>query len=180
MAKTKGTDIVGLRKIIQAKGVDFEREFIKDLPEYLSKMYQSALHNTWSPVEKQTELYLLAASMLFPDDPDSMLKLGKAMAEKSFSTVYKVFLRIPTKQYIMARTAQVWSTYYDHGRACTENFTPTSVDFVVRDFPDLPDKLRELICGHLVVILEMTGSRNIRVQRADIPTKEWRWLLTWD
>lgn len=179
MTKTKGTDIVSLRKVFQEQGAEREKAFVVSLPSDLQLLYQTALHNTWTLVEKQTELYQRAAEFLYPGSPDIMRKLGKAMAGKSFSTVYRLFLRIPTLAFVIARTAQIWGTYYDRGRASVEDFQPLSgARFVVRDVPDLPRALREVVCGHLEVILELTGCLDIRIDLEEEPG-QWIWRLRW-
>ncbi len=179
MPNTKGTDVVALRKIFRERGGDVEKSFLDRLPEELQRMYKEIVHTTWSPVEKQAELYAHAAEALFPGNPDGLRLLGQEMARRSYSGVYRIFLRLPTVDFIINRVAQVWGTYYDQGEACIEDFQGQGGVFVVRNFPELPRKMREVICGHLTVILEATGAHQISVTLQDQDPKAWRWRISW-
>ncbi len=180
MPNTKGTDVLALRKMLQERGPQAEQEFLQRLNPELQNLYRSIMATTWSPVEQQTALYEAAAEVLFPGEAEPLRQLGRALAKRSFTGIYRIFLRLPTMQFIMNRTAEVWLTYYNAGEAVVENFVDRHGDFVVRRFPELPRKMREVICGHLSVILELTGAKNVRVTIVDRDPQAWRWQLTWD
>lgn len=180
MANTKGTDIIALRKIFQERGAAVEQAFTAKLTAEQLDLYKNALHISWTPVDKQTALYQIAAESLFPGESACMQKLGKAMAAQSFGGIYKVFLRLPTIEFIVKRTAQVWLTYYDTGDASVADFVGKSGALVVKGFSDLPRKLREVVCGHLEHLLEATGAKNVRVTLNDKDPGAWRWELKWE
>jgi hypothetical protein len=177
MPKTKGTDVMALRKLLQERGPEFEQAFVAALTPELAELYRTILHFTWTPVEKQTELYAAAAAALYPGHPEPMRELGRAMALQTFSGIYKIFLRLPTMSFIMSRTAQMWQTYYDAGEASVENFTGKTGTLLVRKFPELPRKMREVVCGHLQVLIEATGAKHVRVQLLDSDPNAWRWEI---
>jgi hypothetical protein len=177
MPKTKGTDVMALRKLLQARGPEFEQTFKAALTPELAELYRTILHFTWTPVEAQTALYAAAAAALFPGHPEPMRELGRAMARLTFSGIYKVFLRLPTLAFVMSRTAQMWRTYYDAGEASVEDFTGRSGSLVVRRFPELPRQMREVVCGHLQVLVEATGAKQVRVLLHDQDPEAWRWEI---
>jgi hypothetical protein len=179
MANTKGTDVVGLRKIFAEAGQQAEQKLLDRLTPEQRHIYENAVSTTLSPVGLQTELYERAAETLFPEDPNRMVRLGKIMANRSYSTVYKLFFRIPTVEFLISRVATVWRSYYDSGEAEIRNFTGRSGSLVVRHFPSLPRKLREVIAGHLTVILELTGAKSTHVLVCDDDPEAWEWKLTW-
>lgn len=178
MSKTKGTDVAALRRLIQEKGPGSEAAFVASLTPELAGLYRDILPFTWTPVEKQTELYAAAAAALFPGHPEPMRELGRAMAQQTFSGIYKIFLRIPSMSFILSRVAQMWQTYYDTGEACVEDFTGKSGALVVRNFPDLPRRMREVVCGHLQVLVEATGAKHVRVVLNDRDPNAWRWEVS--
>jgi uncharacterized protein (TIGR02265 family) len=179
MPNTKGTDVIALRKILQERGPEFERGFQQSLNPELRELYINIMATSWTPVEKQTALYAAAAQALYPGDPEPLRQLGRAMAQRSFTGIYKIFLRLPTIQFIMSRTAEVWRTYYDAGEAAVENMANHQGEFVVRKFPELPRQMREVICGHLSVILELTGAKQSAVTLVDKDPNAWRWQIAW-
>lgn len=179
MANTKGTDVVGLRKIISEAGAEAEQKLLKTLTPDQRHLYENAVSTTLSPVGLQTALYERAAEVLFPNDSNRMFRLGKMMANRSFSTVYKLFFRIPTVEFLVGRVATMWRSYYDAGEAEIVNFMGKSGSLVVRHFPSLPRKLREVVAGHLTVVLELTGAKNARVEVCDGDPDAWEWKMSW-
>ncbi|MBN1595448.1 hypothetical protein JW933_05935 [candidate division FCPU426 bacterium] len=180
MPKTKGTDIAALRKILKKAGSEKEQQFLERLAPELADLYQRSIHTTWNDIHMQTALYEAAALMLFPGEPEYMMELGKEMARHSYSTVYKIFLRIPTVEFIMERAAIVWRSYHDQGQAEVTEIHPGSGTFVVHGYPELPRKMREVIGGHIYVLLEMTGARGIIVKTLDTNPRCWEWKMQWN
>ncbi len=138
MANTKGTDVVALRKIFRERGEDEEKIFLVALDAELTEFYLNIIHTTMTPVGKQTALYVKAAETLFPGDAGKMHKLGRAMADKSYSSVYKFFLKIPSVQIVVGMAAKVWGTYFDTGKALTEKAGDREIFFIVKNYPDCP------------------------------------------
>jgi hypothetical protein len=179
MPNTKGTDVVSLRKIFQGRGQTAEGEFLAQLSPELKKYYQTVMHATWSSVEQQTELYEIAARVLFPNTQDALVQLGRAVAGITFNSVYRFFLKIPTVGFVVSHAPSIWHKYYDTGEAVIENLTKTSCDLIVKDFPSLPRSMRELTCGHLAVILEIIGVEDIQITLHDENPQAWRWHTRW-
>ncbi|MEW6516117.1 MAG: DUF2378 family protein [candidate division FCPU426 bacterium] len=180
MGSIKGTDIVALRKLFAEQGQAVEGAFLDGLPPELRSMYQATLYSTWSPVDQQTRLYEKAAESLFPGAPDRMQRLGRAMADKSYSGVYKFFLRIPSIPIVVSLAAKVWGTYFDTGQATAEKTGNQEILFAVKRFPDLPPAMREVISGNICSIMEYAGAKNVRVQHVPDNPQEWRWRIKWE
>jgi hypothetical protein len=182
MAKVKGTSIVNLRKIFMEQETGVEETFVLRLTPDLRKLYEITLYSSLTPVAQQSKLYVLAAEVLFPEDQDRLCLLGKAIARKSYSGVYQMFLRIPTIQFVVSQAAKVWTMHYDQGTADVEAFDARlkSGDYVVRDFPDLPREMLQTVCGHLIVLLEMAGAKNVHIRIVDLDPKAWRWKIQYE
>ncbi len=180
MAQIRGTDVSGLRTYLREKmGSQVEQELLTRLPAPLRTLYLETSPVTWNPVDAQAELYEAAASFLFPDVSEPVVEMHRVLARMSYSGVYRLFIRIPSLEYVAKRAATVWRKYYDTGDADTENFRESSLDFVVTGFPTLPVALRQATTGHLYTLLEMTGARSLGiVQPADTPEK-WVWQVRW-
>jgi hypothetical protein len=179
MPRVKGTDVASLRSLIHEKGPEAERGLLERLPAALRNVYLETSPLTWNPVEVQAELYEVAASFLFPDQPEPIVAMHKLLARMSYSGVYRVFVRIPTVDFIAKRAASVWHSYYDSGEATIENATGRSLDFVVRQFPDLPLAMREATTGHLAVLLEMTRAKTPAIVPPPHRPEAWVWHITW-
>ncbi|HVO20665.1 MAG TPA: hypothetical protein VMU15_15505 [Anaeromyxobacter sp.] len=167
-----------MRTLIRQQGLQAEQDFLNRLPVALRGIFLETSPMTWNPVELQAELYEVAASFLYPES-GSVAEMHKVLARMSYSSVYRVFVRIPTVDFIAKRAASVWRSYYDTGEAATENATGTSLDFVVRHFPGLPRALREATTGHLAALLELTRAKAPVIRPPPHNPEAWVWHVTW-
>ncbi|MCD4814427.1 hypothetical protein K8S19_12155 [bacterium] len=179
MALSKCSDVVNLRKIFSEANPELEKKFTASLSGDLEKIYNKVVSTSWAPEEEVAQIYFFAAQILYPTNPDRLILLGKAMSYKSYTGIYKVFLRIPNIQFIVKRAAGIWKTYHDKGEASVENITKNSADFVVRKFPDYPEYSREIVKGHLLILFELTGHKNAVVIFKEIDSQELRWQMQW-
>ncbi len=177
---TKGADVMSLRKILRERGAAVEKAFQDRLTPELQEVYRGIVATSWTPVEQQMAIYQAAAQTLFPGLDEPMARLGHALAQQTFTGMYRIFFRIPSISFIMQRVAMVWRSYYNLGEAMVENVQPKRVDFVVRDFPQLPYPMLEVAKGHSRCILEMTGAKMIQITLDTHDPQAWRWRLSWD
>lgn len=180
MSKTKGTDVVALREIFKAQGTAVENAFLDKLSSRHRDLYHLIVATSWSEVSDQMAIYQAAADTLFPGEANRMVRLGMLLAERSFTGIYKVFLRIPTIEFILGRAARIWNSYYDKGDATVFKVSPKCVELIVQNFPDLPRPMREVANGHYEVLLKMTGARNVRITMNEDDPNVWRWRVSWD
>jgi hypothetical protein len=180
MSKLKGTDIVILKKILQEKGADFENAFLQKLDPEIADLYQNLMHTTWAPVEKMVKLYEALADTFFPNDPLRLLKLGKYAGERSFTTVYKIFLRNHDLDSVLNRIGMIWNAYHVKGKVIAKKGIEGSVDIIVSDYPELPRNVRMIINGHFTVLLELIGLKNITIVNHDMDPNHWRWHVAWE
>ncbi len=180
MPKTKGTDIVGIKKIFKSEGEQVETVFLSKLSQDGRKVYERILATSWTDVDTVARIYEAAAETLFPGKQDALVKLGRMLSERAYSGIYSIFLLIPKPSYVFKRAANMWTAYYDRGSATVENETDRGADFVLRGFPELPKTLRETTCGHVEVLLGKTGLKNVHIKHDHSNPDAWVWQATWD
>jgi hypothetical protein len=179
MAQVKATDFDALRKLLKKLGKAKETAFVQSLSPEHAELYSKAIIFDRLPVEEHARFLTATAAFLYPGHPRQLEQLGRDLAERTYTGVYRVFLRIPTVVYLIKRAAAVWETYYDTGEATVESIQSGSADLVVSGFPDLPEALRRSTTGHVQVLLEMTGARDVRVEHDDNDPQAWRWAASW-
>ena len=130
-------------------------------------------------MEDNAVIFEKAARCLFGDGPNPEREMGKAVARITYRGIFQVFLRVPTREYVINWALHLWKAYFDHGDAGIENYREPNACFVVRNFPELPLSLREVIAGHLEVILEETGARDIQVVVPTDHPQAWVWRMSW-
>lgn len=179
MAKIKGTDIVSLRKLVREKGELTEQSLLKAFSDEEKKTYLETSPISWTPVDLQARVYQVASDSLFPGQFDSVIRLQLEIAKRSYSNFYKIFLAIPSVAFIMKRAASIWRTYYDTGKATVENLSESTFEFVVTDFPDLPEQLRDATTAHLIYLTQATGKKGVSVKQDDKDVNRWVWRVSW-
>lgn len=179
MARVKGTDVVGLRKIFADRGSQLENTFKDRLTPEQLQLYTRLLPSTWTPIDDWLGLLTIATDVLFPHDREPWVSLGKSLAEQSYGSVYRVFLRVPTVKFVISRGAAIWNTYYDTGTVRATSTGPKLIELAVDDFPELPLEFREAARGHILVLLELTGAQPIAVRPDYTNPRSWRWEIEW-
>ena len=53
--------------------------------------------------------------MFFSDEKEAGLELGRYSAEISLKGIYKIFLKISSPNFVLARASNVFNTYYNPG-----------------------------------------------------------------
>lgn len=179
MAEIKGTDIVLLRELLSERGGRVEDALLAQLSEEEKHTYLHTMPISWSDLEIQARICQIAAKVLYPEAKNSVFELHYELAKRTYTGIYRVFLAVPSLQFIVKRAASIWRTYYTSGEALVENITDSSLDFVVVNFPELPDELRESASAHLTFLAEKAGKKGIAVKRDDKNPQKWVWHVNW-
>jgi len=53
------------------------------------------------------------------------------------------------------------------------------ITLVVSDYPDLPERFRECMCGYIVGTMELVGVQEIRVHKLGDALSQWHWRISW-
>src|SRR5262245_26212488 len=88
-------------------------------PETRALVERPALPLEWLPDRHFTELIATAERLILRGDEAAFEKLGAESLKRDISTVYRVFIRIASPQYVISRAAQIWSTYARNGGTLT-------------------------------------------------------------
>lgn len=179
MSKIKGTDVVALRVLLKEKGAAAEEAFQGLLTSELKRLYLDTMAFTWNSVDLQTRLYEAAVEILFPGDPDGLCRLGREMARRSYSTIYKILLRLPSLQFVMNQAAKMWVAYFEQGVGSIIDAGEKTATFVVSGYPELPRSMRQVVRGNITAITELTGIKNVRIRHDESDPKAWKWIVQW-
>jgi hypothetical protein len=182
MAKIKGTGLESLRRLIKKRGASFEQKYLERLTVEEKKAYSALLSVSWTELPEYEEGNALveAAKMLFPNETEGLRRLGTAMAVDFVPFMYKMFLRIPTIQFIFSKCAALWTRFYDTGTMKQENMAKKSSDLIVYDFPQMPLYLFSYLQGYYEGMGQLINAKNLRVTTHCENPNAWRWHLEWD
>lgn len=174
----KGMALVVVRQWVRAADPDAERRLLEALTAEEQRIYASLVATAWVPVEFATSFYVAAAPLLHPKAPRPLLQIGRDLARENLRGVFRFVLRIVSQQMLMEKTASMWRTYHDRGRATVVAEGPCKLRFEVTDYPGLPERMRETIAGWIAQAIELTGVDNVRVVKSDDDRNRWVWTAT--
>ena len=178
-AKYKGSTLKTIKNLLKEKGPETEKRFLDRLRPETRRTFELALPNSWITIEEGAEIMDAAATMLFGGGSRALRMVARLNARQNLGGIYKVFLRIPSIEFVLKRLSNIWHTFFDTGEARVENFTGKQATLVVEKFPEYPEILRESVCGFIEQLLEMTGAKQVGVTRETSDPQAWRWRITW-
>jgi hypothetical protein len=179
MANVKATDIVIIREMLKEKGDNAIDALASVLKPDTFKTLKTALSINWVPLEIEAEILQEVSRLFFPNDPRPLFKLGYTVAGKQFTGVYKFFLRIPSVGFIIKNISATFKTMNDKGAARVDGLTSNGGTFVISDLPEQTAVQREYICGVISCVLELTGVKNVKVDKEENNPNEWKWKISW-
>lgn len=180
MAKVKASDVVIVRKLLVGRGAELEAQVRARLSPAAFSVYQKALTTEWIELGHEAEIFSVAAQLLFFGERSPLQRLGEEVARIQFSGIYRIFLLVPTLEYVVKQVSKAWKTLYDQGDVRVEGLSGKRGTLVAQGLPELSRIQREYIGGYLSGVLSLTGAKNVRVTRQENDPQAWKWTLEWD
>lgn len=177
MGRYKAASCVAARTWIREKP-GLEARLLDELSPDDRKSWTSFVATEWIDIETATQFFDVSSRLLFPDDPLPIRRLGRDMADDHLHGVYRYVVRLVSPQMILDGTGKLWDRYHDRGSPQFVRTTDHSASLRVRDYPDLPERMRENIAGYCGRAIELTGATNVRCVKGGT-SAEWQWNVTW-
>lgn len=70
----------------------------------------------WYPNRMIVDLYETIVRVHYAGKPEGIRELGKISSQRDLRGVFKIFVVVVSPQYLVSKTASVWSRYFDHGK----------------------------------------------------------------
>jgi len=165
MARVKGTAVIASVAYLRERLG--EEEYLRVLsglpPETRDALSGTLLPSGWYEFSHVLELMKGAEANLPRGARSLAWEMGRYSAESGLSTVYKIFFRVADVSFILKKTAQVFSTYYDRGRMETASITGKSCAVLLREFDQPSAYFCDRLLGWMERTVEMTGAKNVRM-----------------
>ncbi len=175
----KATNLLALKKLLQKNDETSEQTVLSKLSPKGADTYNSVIATSWIPSDDEKEIMAEGAKHLFPDDPDRMILLGRALAESTMTGIYRIFIKIPTISFIIKRVASIWNTFYKKGKARVIDVQSNSLTMQVTELLDIEDYQTEITCGYIHELLELTGAKNVSVKFDGTDRNDLKWYVSW-
>ena len=175
----KALPMVLMRGWLRAKGDGVERALIAQFNEAEHQTYASLVATAWVPSEFVTKFYLLAAPLLYPNEPRPLRLVGADVAKENFKGVFRFVLRIVSVETLIEKTGMLWGSFHDEGQARVTREGTHAVRFEVRDYANFPEPIREATAGWIAQAIELTGAKDVRVTRTGFDGDGFAWMIHW-
>ncbi len=173
--------VVNIREIVRRKGEEVEQAVLAKLSPEAAQIYQTTMPTKKIPIEIAVQVYEAAASVLYPGNPWGKQELARLNARKDITGIYRIILQIVNTPMVIKKASQLWKLYHEKGQAFAEKSGEDKVIyFTVEDYPELPQTFREILCGYIQGLAELTGAKNIRVIHDNTDPNAWKWKITYE
>ncbi|HEY6558796.1 MAG TPA: hypothetical protein VI072_16040 [Polyangiaceae bacterium] len=136
-----------------------------DFPEDLATAvrYGSLSASSWYPIEWLCALHS-ALCRLSNAGPELSRSIGRLSAKRNFTTVHRAFISVLSPEFVIARAARVFSSYYDTGQMRIVESRPGRSKASWTGCKGFDRNLWEGTIGHCEGALTLTGVANIRIK----------------
>ena len=121
------------------------------------------LKSSWYPFSCFIDLNLKADRLFGKGDLALCRELGRDAAKVNLPTLYRIFYRVGSPEYVLDKVASVWRQHHDSGEVTVVFPGPNRASYQVHDFGAPHRTLCRSLEGFLHGSLEVMGMRDIGV-----------------
>lgn len=176
MITKKGTDLHILKKIIESSNQYTQDDIKEALGEILYDIYSKAMPISKIDIMIISEIYSVIARMMFPGSIKPVYEMFLLVAKETYNTLYSVFVRVASLNFILGKGQMIWGKYYEVGQAHAAPLSENSFEFVVEGFHELTPELIQVARAHVAILTEKCGKKLIDVKVDDSDKNKIRWI----
>lgn len=164
MARVKGTAVASsLRYVRERFGEAALAQVLEGLAEEDRRVLEpGVLAASWYPMGLFLRFMYEAERQFVVQEPDLIRRMGRASAEYSVTTIYKIFLKVGTPEFILGQAAPVFGSYYDTGTMRVAERRSGHAVAELSGFAESAPQFCRRILGWMERTLELTGAKNVR------------------
>ncbi|MCI0636274.1 MAG: hypothetical protein L0206_20525 [Actinobacteria bacterium] len=118
----------------------------------------------WYPNRHIVNLYETIVRVHYGGQPEGIRELGRISAKRDLRGVFKIFVVVVSPQYLVSKTASVWSRYFDHGRVQIMDQRRGFCRGKFFDVLSYSTAFWHEILGSCIGAIEAAGGKNVVVQ----------------
>jgi hypothetical protein len=164
VTQVKGTAIASTLRFVRERfGPEAVALVRGDLePALRASLPDEPLVSTWYPFSLLIALGRSAARRYGGGLTHFHRELGRASADYAMTTVYKIFFKLGSPQFVVSRAARVWRTYYDSGDMHAVTAEPGHAVIDLAGFSEPVPELCERLIGWMSRSVELAGGKGLR------------------
>lgn len=163
----KGTAVVAIRDFVREKYPGKFKLWFDLLPEESKVIFASPVDFTkWYSLEYAAATPTRAIAKIFfnNDMKKGAWESGRYSAEVALKGIYKIFVRVSSPSYLIARASRVFSTYYKPCEMKTIKNDGNNLVLQISEMPNIEKVIEYRIAGWIEKALEISGSKDIKVE----------------
>ncbi len=166
-AQVKGTAILAsLRYLREHFGEEAAAHVRQGLPRADRLTLEgSVLASSWYPTSLLLRLMEEAEWQLGSQQPELARHLGRASADYGLTTVYRIFFKLGSPEFIIGRAASVFASYWDTGKLVQKEQARGRAVFSLEGFQGAAPLCARML-GWMERTLELAGAKDVQVVHA--------------
>ena len=145
-------------------------------------LHEGAIMSRWYPFEQFVELNQCIDRTFGKGDLGLVKELGRYGADANLTTIYRLFFKVGTVKWVMARAARLWSLHYDSGSMVVNQAPGREVEMRIEDF-ERPHRVHCLsVQGWAERSVELSGGADVALDELSCRAKgdtSCRFRITW-
>jgi hypothetical protein len=137
---------------------------------------------SWYPFDQFVELGERIDATFGKGDLALIKPLGRHGADANLTTIYRLFFKVGTVKWIMARAARLWGMHYDSGQLVVQQSPGKEVELRVEDFAT-PHRVHCLsVQGWAERSVELSGAQDVALDELSCRAsgdQTCRFRITW-
>ena len=142
-------------------GID--RVIAQASPELAEVLRAGPVVSRWYPIAVMIELAETLDRLFGKGDGALIHALGRYGADANLTTIYRLFYRVGTVRWVMARAARLWHLHYDRGRLEVHE-QPDMIELDLVDFPEPSCTHCHSVRGWAERSVELSGGEQVTTE----------------
>jgi len=140
--------------------------------------YTHATALSWVSYTTLDEVHEAVATVAQENPMKLADRIARVTVERSFTTVWRVFLRFTSDEAIVVRTPAFYAKSRNVGRMETRILSPGTSESIVSEFPTMPDRDIVILAASIETVLTLAGRSDVKT-KGERTTEGARFLTRW-
>jgi hypothetical protein len=160
MAQVKGSAVTSRVRYVRERFGEAAYRRLRDslTPEHRELLDGRVLPHAWVPYSLFIAVNIEADRMFGKGDFALCFEMAKYGAETNLPTLYRIFYRLNTPQFIFNKAARLWEVHYDSGRLVPLDEGASMMRIRIEDFAEPHPAHCISVLGWAVRSVELSGA----------------------
>jgi hypothetical protein len=131
-------------------------------PKLAAEVREGIKVANWYNFEEFIELNTEIDKLFGTGDGSLIRTLGSWGAEANLTTIYRLFYKVGTVRWVMARAARLWHLHYDEGRLSLRELAGNEIELVIEDFPTPHCAHCQSVLGWAEKSIALSGGEDVK------------------